>query len=127
MNRGLVRTMGAAIVGMVVASSGPAWAVQALYTAPARVGWGADKMYCTVVNAGTTPVVVTLESYDYQGTMEGAGPQVTLQPGEGDYIDNATGNDSYCRIVVQQGNKKNLRGAAVYVKNSLWIAGIPAQ
>src|SRR5690349_3190763 len=114
MNRGFVRTMSAAIVGLVVASSGPVSAAQALFTAPARVGWGADVMYCTVVNAGPTPIVVTLESYSYQGAMQASAPPVTLQPGQGDFLKNAAAlQDSYCRIVVEQGNKKNVRGAAV--------------
>ena len=127
MNRNFVRTVGAAIVGMIVASSGSASAVQALYTAPARAGWGADKMYCTVVNAGTTPVVVTIETYDYQASLKASAAPVTLQPGAGDWLPNLDANDSYCRFVLDQGSKKNIRGAAVYLKNGLWIGGIAAQ
>jgi hypothetical protein len=91
-----------ALVTAMMTPTGAAFAAAPIVT-PAISGsaTGAVGHLCTVVNAGTTPAIVTIEVVDlYSGNAVASTVSSTLQPGAGNiaFASTATTANSYCRV-----------------------------
>jgi len=101
--------MGALAIGLAA----PAHA-KVLYTAPSSDDFFGEKLYCNVVNTGSSTVNVIIEARYGDGTVQGMGT-VSLDPGH--YTVLTAGNNwtaMYCRFVIQ-GSSRGIRAEGVYV------------
>jgi hypothetical protein len=121
------RILGAAVAAILVGGSAHA---ATLYTSAAEAPYVlivGETMYCTVVNAQTTPVTVSIETIDYNGFVVNAPPPMTVQPDQGFSI-TGTGNSTYCKFIVS-GSAKSVVAQAVYARTSdhRYTVAVPAQ
>ena len=99
---------------LTIALAAPAHATKVLYTAPALDFFsGGEKLFCNVVNAGTSTVDVTIEAHYDDGTLQAMG-SLPLAPGHYNVLTAQNLASAYCRFVIQ-GPARGIRAEAVYI------------
>ena len=99
----------------------------ALYTAPAQAGFAGEQMLCDALNAGRTPVQMTVEVRDYSGNTLDSTPSFPLFPGE--VVSEVSTNSAaaYCKFTVV-GSPKKIRAQAIYTfDNGFRTIVVPAK
>lgn len=93
------------VFGLVVGLSGPSWGATQLYTGVVEGGNS-----CNVVNASTKDRVVTVEIFNFDGTLS-FGSTVPLGPGLVFGVAAIPiGTQAYCKITVNTGGSRAVRG-----------------
>src|SRR4029453_9215170 len=86
-----------------------------------------ETMYCTVVNARTTPVTLTIESLDFFGQVVDSSGSIQLAPEEATSLQ-ASANANHCKFAVA-GSTKGVVAHAVSARddNNQYTIAVPAQ
>jgi hypothetical protein len=105
----------ALIIGALAAGlAAPAHATKTLNTASALDFFsGGEKLYCNIVNTGTSAVNVTIQARYDNGMLQAQG-SILLQPGQYDVLSAGNLVSSYCRFVIQ-GSSRGIRAEGVYI------------
>jgi hypothetical protein len=99
---------------LAVGLAAPAHATKTLNTAPALDFFlGGEKLYCNIVNTGTSAVDVTIQVRYDNGMVQAQGT-TTLQPGHYDVLSAGNLVSAYCRFVIQ-GSSRGIRAEGVYI------------
>ena len=98
-----------------------------LATAPASaiVSGAQQQMWCNLVNLDTSAQTVTTSVLDFDGTLL-AITQVTVEPNQGTYLPDGSGQGAWCKFTVNTSPKK-FRAMAIYSGAHGYTASVPAQ
>lgn len=92
-----------------------------MYSAPANDG----AILCGINNAGTSPIVGTIETVFFSGNTATGPSSFMLAPGEGTTHAGALG--SSCKVTLTKGSPKKVRGTARYRIGTDGVYAIPIQ
>lgn len=85
----------------------------ALFTAPAQASFAGEQMLCDALNAGRTPVLMTIEVRDYSGSVVDATQQFYFPAGDTASYVSTKAAAAYCKFIVV-GSPKRIRAQAIY-------------
>jgi hypothetical protein len=115
------RVLTIAAIGVVLSTTAQA---ADLYTAPCDSPY--ETMYCTVVNARPTPVILTIESLDFFGTVVDSTGSIQLGPDQAASL-KATDSANHCKFAVV-GSAKSVVAHAISARddNNKYTIAAPA-
>jgi hypothetical protein len=114
------------IVAPLLAPSVWAASSKVLYTAPAQSNYPTlQTLYCDILNVDTEPMSITVDIFDYSGTMVATTGAVAILPSAGTALPDTTGAGAYCRFTIS-GSTKKVRAMAIYDNGLAYTTSVPA-